>query len=59
MNTAAKEAHISALGNDATATKISSSTKSCKTKLKNAKMLRKEYEESVKATGENSKVKII
>lgn len=62
MNTAAKEykAHISALGNDATATqKLVAQQKKLQVQTeaaeKRTKMLRKEYEESVKATGENSK----
>ncbi|EIY5975304.1 phage tail tape measure protein [Enterococcus faecalis] len=62
MNTAAKEykAHVSALGNDASATqKLAAQQKKLQIQTeaaeKRTKLLRKEYEESVKATGENSK----
>ncbi len=62
MNTAAKEykAHISALGNDAEATqKLAAQQKKLQIQTeaaeKRTKLLRQEYEESVKATGENSK----
>ncbi|MFG5465739.1 phage tail tape measure protein [Enterococcus faecalis] len=62
MNTAAKEykAHVSALGNDAEATqKLAAQQKKLQIQTeaaeKRTKLLRQEYEESVKATGENSK----
>ncbi|MEX1476188.1 phage tail tape measure protein [Enterococcus sp. C78] len=62
MNTAAKEykAHVSALGNDAEATqKLVAQQKKLQIQTeaaeKRTKLLRQEYEESVKATGENSK----
>lgn len=62
MNTAAKEykAHVSAMGSDATATeKLTAEKKKLSIQVEGAekrtKMLREEYEKSVKATGENSK----
>lgn len=62
MNTAAKEYknHISAMGNDATATaKLTAEKKKLQIQVEGAekrtRLLREEYEKSVKATGENSK----
>lgn len=61
MNTAAKEYknHIAAMGNDATETqKLTAAKQKLQIQLEGAKkrtaILRAEYEESVKATGENS-----